>query len=55
MCIAQQLVVYQEFTALGMVLSLFVSEGTCLPSRCPAMNVYYDFTITAFARHVTIF
>jgi hypothetical protein len=27
----------------------------CLPSRCLAMNVYSDFTISAFGRHVTIY
>jgi hypothetical protein len=26
----------------------------CLPSRCQAMNVKFDFTLPAFGRHVTI-
>jgi hypothetical protein len=37
------------------VACVFVAEGTYLPSRCLAMNVYPDFTIPAFGRHVTIF
>jgi hypothetical protein len=27
----------------------------CLPSRCLAINVYYDFAIQAFGRHITVF
>jgi hypothetical protein len=33
---------------------MFVAAGMCLPSRCLAMNIYSDFTIPAFGRHVTI-
>jgi hypothetical protein len=33
----------------------FVVGGMCLPSRCLAINVYSDFAIPAFGRHVTIF
>jgi hypothetical protein len=33
---------------------LFVAAGTCLPRRCLAMNVYSDFTIPAFGRHITV-
>jgi hypothetical protein len=44
-CIAQQSVVYQES----------VSEGTCLPIRCLAVDVSLDFTIPAFRRHVTMY
>jgi hypothetical protein len=38
----------------SIVVCLFVSAGMCLPSRCLAKNVYSDFTIPAFGRHVTI-
>jgi hypothetical protein len=31
-----------------------LAAGMCLQSRCLAMNVYSDFTIPAFGRHVTI-
>jgi hypothetical protein len=34
---------------------IFISAGISLPSRCLAMNVYSDFGIPAFGRHVTIF
>jgi hypothetical protein len=33
---------------------VFVAAGMCLPSRYLAMNVYPDFTIPAFGRHVTM-
>jgi hypothetical protein len=36
------------------VACVFVVAGTCLPSRCLAMNVYSGSTIPAFRRHVTI-
>jgi hypothetical protein len=39
----------------SIVACLFVATGTCLPNRCLAMNVYSEFTIPAFRRHVTIF
>jgi hypothetical protein len=32
----------------------FVVAGMCSPSRCLVMNVYSDFTIPLFGRHVTI-
>jgi hypothetical protein len=52
----QQLVVQQESAALATAMSLcFVSAGTCLPCRCPAMNVFSDFTVPAFGRHVTMY
>jgi hypothetical protein len=40
---------------IAIVACVFVAAGMCLPSRCLAMNVYSDFTIPAFGRHVTIF
>jgi hypothetical protein len=36
------------------VACLFVAGGMCLPTRCLTMNVYSDFTIPIFGRHVTI-
>jgi hypothetical protein len=39
----------------SIVPCVFVAAGMCLPSRCLAMNVYSDFTIPAFARHVSIY
>jgi hypothetical protein len=36
------------------VAHVFVAAGMCLPSHCLAKNVYSDFTIPAFERHVTI-
>jgi hypothetical protein len=33
---------------------VFVAAGMCLPSRCLAINVYSDFTVPAFGRHVTL-
>jgi hypothetical protein len=38
----------------SIVVCVFVSTGICLPCRCLEMNVYSDFTIPAFERHVTI-
>jgi hypothetical protein len=38
----------------SIVTCVFVEAGMCLPSRCLAMNVYSDFTIPAFRRHVTV-
>jgi hypothetical protein len=38
----------------SIVACVFVAAGMCLPSRCLAINVYSDFTIPAFQRHVTI-
>jgi hypothetical protein len=34
---------------------VFVATGMCLPSCCLAINVYSDFYILAFGRHVTIY
>jgi hypothetical protein len=54
-CVAQQRVVYHESAALATALSrCFDSTGTCLPSRCPAMDVPSDFTTSTFGSHVTI-
>jgi hypothetical protein len=39
----------------SIVACVFVVAGMCLPIRCVAMNVCFDFTITAFGRHATIF
>jgi hypothetical protein len=38
----------------SIVACVFVVAVMCLPSRCLAMNVYSDFAIPAFGRHVTI-
>jgi hypothetical protein len=38
----------------SVVTCVFVAAEICLPSRCLAMNVYSDFTIPAFVRHITI-
>jgi hypothetical protein len=38
-----------------MVACVFVGAGMCFPSRWLVMKVYYDFTIPAFRRHVTIY
>jgi hypothetical protein len=43
-CISQQQIVYEES----------VSAGTCLRSRCLAMDVYPDLTIPAFGCRVTV-
>jgi hypothetical protein len=37
----------------SIVACVFVAAGMCLVSRCPAMNIYTDFTIPAFG-HVSI-
>jgi hypothetical protein len=37
------------------VACIFLVAGTCLRSRCLAINIYSDFTIPAFERHVTIY
>jgi hypothetical protein len=39
----------------SIVPCLFVAAETCLPSLCLAMNVYSEFTIPGFGRHVTVF
>jgi hypothetical protein len=39
----------------SIVAFIFVAAGMFLPSRSIAVNVYSDFTIPAFRRHVTIF
>jgi hypothetical protein len=39
----------------SIVACVFAAPGICLSSRCLAINVYSDFTIPAFGRHVTIF
>jgi hypothetical protein len=39
----------------SIVVCVFVAAGMCLPSRCVAMNVCYDFIILAFERHIAIF
>jgi hypothetical protein len=41
-------------TNTSIVPYVFVAAGTCLSSRCLAMNVYSGSTIPAFRRHVTI-
>jgi hypothetical protein len=48
------------FTALlynngrySIVACIFVAAGMCLSGRCLAMNVYSDFAIPAFGRHVS--
>jgi hypothetical protein len=38
----------------SIVACLFVAAGKCLPRRCLVLNVYSDFTILVFGRHVTI-
>jgi hypothetical protein len=39
----------------SIVACVFVAAGMSLAGRCLAMNVYSDFAIRAFGRHVTIF
>jgi hypothetical protein len=39
----------------SVVAYVFVAAGMCLPSRCLAMNVYSDFAIPAFGRHVKLY
>jgi hypothetical protein len=36
------------------VACIFFAAGICLPSPCLAMNVYSDFAIPAFGRHLTV-
>jgi hypothetical protein len=38
----------------SIVVCVLVAVGVCLPTRCPAMNVYSDFIIPALGRHITI-
>jgi hypothetical protein len=38
----------------SIVKCVFISAGTCLPSRCLAMNVYSGSAIPAFRRHITM-
>jgi hypothetical protein len=38
----------------SVVVCLFISGGTCLPSLCLTMNVYSGSAIPAFRRHVRI-
>jgi hypothetical protein len=38
----------------SIVICLFVAAGICSPSSCLAMDMYPDFTIPTFGRHVTI-
>jgi hypothetical protein len=37
------------------VVCVFVAAGMRIPSRYPAINIYSDFTILTFGRHVTLF
>jgi hypothetical protein len=37
------------------VASVFVAAGSCLPSRCLAINVCSGSTIPAFRHHITVF
>jgi hypothetical protein len=41
-------------TSNSIVAYVFVAASMCLPSRCVAINVYSDFTIQEFGRHVTV-
>jgi hypothetical protein len=34
---------------------VLISAGTCLPSRCPAVNVYSGSAVPVSRRHVTVF
>jgi hypothetical protein len=36
------------------LLEYSLAAGMCLPSRCLVINIYSNFTIPAFGRHVTI-
>jgi hypothetical protein len=38
----------------SVVTCVFSAAGMCLPSRFPTMNIYSDFAIPTFGRHVTI-
>jgi hypothetical protein len=37
-----------------LVACVFVAAGMCLPSRCLAMSIYFEFAIPALGRHITI-
>jgi hypothetical protein len=39
--------------SFSIVACVFVVEGMSLPIQCLAMNIYSDFTIPAFGRHIT--
>jgi hypothetical protein len=39
----------------SIVACVFIGPGMWLPSRCLAMNIYSEFTIPAFGRHITIY
>jgi hypothetical protein len=39
----------------SIVACVFLAAGMCLPTRCLAMDVYSDFTVPAFGRHVIVF
>jgi hypothetical protein len=39
----------------SIVACIFVAAGMCLPSRCLTMDLYCDFAIRAFGRHVAIY
>jgi hypothetical protein len=50
------------FTALlhnngsySIIACVFIAAGTFLPSRCLAKNIYCDYAIPTFGRHVTIY
>jgi hypothetical protein len=38
----------------SIVACIFIAVGVYLPTRCLAMNVYSDFSISASGRHVTL-
>jgi hypothetical protein len=38
----------------SIVACVFFAEGICLPSYCLTKNLYSDFTILVFGRHITI-
>jgi hypothetical protein len=38
----------------SIVACVFVAARMCLPCRCLAINIYSDFDIPAFVRHVTV-
>jgi hypothetical protein len=38
----------------SIIACVFISVGTCLPTRCLATNVYCGSAVPAFGRHVTI-
>jgi hypothetical protein len=45
---------FESNGSYSIVAFIFVAAGMCLQSRCLAMNVYSDFIIPAFGRHVTL-